>query len=126
MLVEVVVVVVGKRRSTKTTIKPLPLPLLTPQIQPPNIQFDKLLLLKAATITTIPTMTQPPPIPNHKNHHKNKPINITNSIIPTTKETLKYGTPTTITFATLTGAPTPTITIFECMGMVLVLVVGVG
>ena len=62
LVVLVMMVVVGKRKTTTTT----PQIIQISQIPPPNIQLDKLLLIKAAThktavtVTTTPHMQQSP------------------------------------------------------------------
>ena len=126
LLVLVMMVVVGKRKTTTST----PQILQISQIPQQNIQLDKLLLIKAAnlttavTVTTTPRIQQSPIIPSHYHLHHQNLTNTTTNPVPTTNKTLKYSTPTTITFATLTAALTTTITIFVRVGTVMEVVLG--
>ena len=79
------------------------------------------------------TTTTMPPSPLIQNHHRHLHQNLTNTITTTirsTKQKLKYSTPTTITFITLTTAHTATTNTFRravlggCGGLQ-VIVVGV-
>ena len=121
LLVLVMMVVVGKRKTTTSTPQILPIS----QIPPQNIQLDKLLLIKAANLTTAVTVTTNPPYSTITNNTKPlpspppKPHQYQYHSVRTTNKILKYSTPTAITFATITTALTTPITNFVtvCTGM---------
>ena len=83
-----------------------------------TISWSKLTLLQQ------PSQSSSPPKLCH-NYHQYPSIKITTTI-PTSKETPRSSTPTTITSATLTTDFTATITILKRMGMVFVVFVVVG
>ena len=126
VMLVILVMMVGKRKNTTTT----PLILQISQIPPQNIELDKLLLIKAATLTTTVTATttpciqHSPKIPSQYYLHHQNHFNTTTNPVPTTNKTLKYSTPTTITFSTLAAALTTTITFFVRVGTVMEVVLG--
>jgi hypothetical protein len=82
-------VVVGKRKTTTST----PQKVQISQIPPQNIQLDKVLLIKAAnlttavTVTTTPRIQQSPIIPSHYHlHHQN----LTNTTTTLSLQPIKY------------------------------------